>query len=289
MGNQPTLKNVKPLTCFKRKDSKPLDYYDRKSQALDNKHKGFKAYLSGQYYIAIEYYKKSVEFDKTGEVFAYISICYRELTEHDIALVHIAEAIKLDANNDRYYQIKGSILMELTKIHRNVKFAKEAIDDYIMALNISDYEINYRNYYNARKLVYLFQQSEDLQRKKWLVKKLNRYQINFGKFLKPNLYENKGNKIPDFYTCPITLDIIKNPVCAISGTSYEKSALLEHFELTEFKDPINSTKYNPRWAWISNTGLKKSINQFYKKEPWAFKFADGDELNYFDIKFSIKD
>ena len=276
-------------TCFNLKESKPIDCNARKAQALDFKHKGISAYISRQYSVAINHFKRSVEFDKTGEVLAYIALCYIHQNAYDIALIYAAEAIKRDANNDRYYRIKGCILMSLTKEQKDIRPAKQAIDDYITALSIKATEVNYCNYYNARKLVYLFKQREDIDRKQQLKKRLAKYGINANKFLRHNFYDTETRDIPDYYTCPITLDIIKEPVTAISGTSYEKHALLEYFKHNNYKDPINPVKYTQGWAWVPNEALQKSINLFYKKEPWAFDYDGGQNPDYFEINFHIEE
>ena len=45
-------------------------------------------------------------------------------------------------------------------------------------------------------------------------------------------------QIPDYLTCKITMEILKDPVITPSGITYEKSALLEHLQKVGKFDPV---------------------------------------------------
>ena len=46
-------------------------------------------------------------------------------------------------------------------------------------------------------------------------------------------------EIPQNYICPITLDLMKDPVVAADGQSYEREAIMEWFHLGHQDSPLN--------------------------------------------------
>ena len=51
-----------------------------------------------------------------------------------------------------------------------------------------------------------------------------------------------SDNIPDDYICPITNDIMFNPVIAADGLSYEQSAILEWFKYGNIVSPHTGEK-----------------------------------------------
>ena len=47
-----------------------------------------------------------------------------------------------------------------------------------------------------------------------------------------------NREIPDFLICRITDDLMEQPVIIQSGFTYEKKALMKHFETNGYFDPI---------------------------------------------------
>ena len=64
--------------------------------------------------------------------------------------------------------------------------------------------------------------------------------------------------IPDEFMCPITLDIMKDPVLCEDGYTYEKSAIMaiQNSLSPMTRQPINKTKLIP------NRALKNTIDRF---------------------------
>lgn len=64
---------------------------------------------------------------------------------------------------------------------------------------------------------------------------------------------------PNDFICPITLSLMRNPVCAADGFSYERSALILHL-----KNKKTSPKTNERMAakFYYNRTLKAVIDTF---------------------------
>ena len=78
--------------------------------------------------------------------------------------------------------------------------------------------------------------------------------------------KNKLNKdgiqleFPDEFKCPITCDIMNNPVIASDGHSYEMNALKSFLSKGNGKSPLTREKLNAR-IMIPNINLKKRIRE----------------------------
>ena len=75
------------------------------------------------------------------------------------------------------------------------------------------------------------------------------------------------------------MEIMENPVVTESGQSYELDVLVEHLKKNGAIDPTTrqpiSGKYYP------NINIKKAIEEFLLKNPWAFEYTAGED--YRDI------
>lgn len=76
-------------------------------------------------------------------------------------------------------------------------------------------------------------------------------------------------EVPESLCCAITMEIMRDPVMTTSGISYERTAILTHFETNGNFDPITRKECNP-WEVISNVNLKKYIEIYLDNNPWAY-------------------
>jgi len=76
-----------------------------------------------------------------------------------------------------------------------------------------------------------------------------------------------SNEIPKNYCCPITLEIMKDPVVAADGHSYEKSAIEEWVNLST-RDPLSPMTGSPliHTMLTPNYTLRSQINEFLEKK-----------------------
>jgi hypothetical protein len=78
--------------------------------------------------------------------------------------------------------------------------------------------------------------------------------------------EESDLTIPDGYECPITGEIMQNPVMAADGHSYEKAAIEEWFRQGKQTSPLTGEKLPHRTLTV-NWNLKKLITAFLAKRP----------------------
>jgi len=70
-------------------------------------------------------------------------------------------------------------------------------------------------------------------------------------------------KIPDYLMCPITCDLILDPVLLSSGHTYEREEIQKHFSQNGHKDPVTNESVNDKT--IDNINLKQAIEDFIKR------------------------
>ena len=73
-------------------------------------------------------------------------------------------------------------------------------------------------------------------------------------------------EIPHAYLCPITLEIMKDPVIAADGHSYERKAITEWFQKGHRQSPMTGAKLQ-NGSLRDNYALKSIINSFMETLP----------------------
>eukprot|EP00803_Ostreobium_quekettii_P002970 evm.model.scf_1194EXC.4 EVM.evm.TU.scf_1194EXC.4 scf_1194EXC:20073-25132(-) len=82
--------------------------------------------------------------------------------------------------------------------------------------------------------------------------------------------QDMPRELPNAFTCRLTMDIFREPVCAPSGLSYERTALFEHLQKVGRFDPVTRTPCTPRKV-IHNLALKDATQQYLEEHPWGWK------------------
>ncbi|XP_055379742.1 uncharacterized WD repeat-containing protein alr3466-like [Condylostylus longicornis] len=78
-----------------------------------------------------------------------------------------------------------------------------------------------------------------------------------------NLASNDRNVIPSEFLCPLTHEIMNDPVILEDKFTYEKSAINEWFNSNQNKSPITNEELNPMRI-MDNIELKQNIENFLK-------------------------
>lgn len=96
-----------------------------------------------------------------------------------------------------------------------------------------------------------------------------------------SINENIVFQIPDYLICNITLDLMEDPVTTQSGQTYERSAIEEHIQRNGKTDPF--TRKPISGTLYPSIAIKKAIEDFLEKNPWAYEFSEGQTIE--DIQF----
>lgn len=87
------------------------------------------------------------------------------------------------------------------------------------------------------------------------------------------------NEVPECFLCPISMEIMKDPVMVIgtanptlmcSKQSYERECIEKHFLMNGRSDPLGRFEYLPQPVVIPNLTLRMSIHCFLEAHPWLF-------------------
>ncbi|KAF6259432.1 hypothetical protein COO60DRAFT_1513300 [Scenedesmus sp. NREL 46B-D3] len=76
-------------------------------------------------------------------------------------------------------------------------------------------------------------------------------------------------EVPAAFTCPLTMEVFREPVITPSGCSFERSALLEHLSKVGKFDPISRQPMDESDI-IPNIGLRNATQQYLDEHPWAW-------------------
>ena len=89
---------------------------------------------------------------------------------------------------------------------------------------------------------------------------------------------NKKLEIPQYLICPITDDLMEDPVVLQSGFTYEKSTILKHFQVNGSIDPLTREEVDST-KLITNQSIKQATEEFLRANPWAFEFCPYDTIH----------
>eukprot|EP00198_Chlamydomonas_reinhardtii_P008045 XP_001697382.1 predicted protein [Chlamydomonas reinhardtii] len=83
-------------------------------------------------------------------------------------------------------------------------------------------------------------------------------------------WQDTASEAPSQFTCPLTMEIFRDPVVAPSGRSYERTALLEHLKKVGKFDPITRQPIAGEEALVPNVSLRAAIELYLEEHPWGW-------------------
>ncbi len=114
---------------------------------------------------------------------------------------------------------------------------------------------------------------------------LKKHEINFEKYQKPISLDRDNFEVPNYFECPISLEIMEDPVTTIYGNSYEKQSILKSIKFNGFQDPLTGKNIYHKHVLTLNKNLKKYIKIYVKENPWVFDLTNYSPHNLSSIKF----
>ncbi|KAG6956447.1 hypothetical protein JG688_00011414 [Phytophthora aleatoria] len=78
-------------------------------------------------------------------------------------------------------------------------------------------------------------------------------------------------EVPDYFMCPISMEIMHDPVTTPNGVSYERRCLEEHLRHNGAIDPLTRKRLTLDML-RPNTSLKAAIQDYLEKNSWAFEY-----------------
>lgn len=89
---------------------------------------------------------------------------------------------------------------------------------------------------------------------------------------------------PSFMLCPISLDLMQDPVVAADGHSYER-CYIQRWMLQSMASPKNNERLAATWL-VPNHNLRKAILEWFEEQVQAVVSAAPDESFHLDVSDS---
>ena len=89
--------------------------------------------------------------------------------------------------------------------------------------------------------------------------------------------KTKDLEVPDFLNCPISDELMEDPVILESGFTYERSSIEKHFQVNGAFDPLTREECNKNII-IPNKKIKHATEEFLRENPWGFEHFPGDNI-----------
>ncbi|KAH7485518.1 hypothetical protein PRIC1_004821 [Phytophthora ramorum] len=78
-------------------------------------------------------------------------------------------------------------------------------------------------------------------------------------------------EVPDYFMCPISMEVMHDPVTTPNGVSYERRCLEEHLRRNGAIDPLTRKRLTLDML-RPNTSLRSAIQDYLEKNSWAFEY-----------------
>lgn len=256
---------------------------------------GNEEYTKGNYSRAIALYKISNDIEKNPLCYSNTAICLINLRDLEGAFAAIQEALALDMENPKFHRIKGVIFAEKAKLNRNEADALKAIASLEKAQARQPNEVNTLNLRRARALAYFLHLEVLGEAYKRVVAyfqpKLEAsptFRASFDKFVS---LPTHATALPSFLTCPITLDLLQEPVQLPSGITYERVMLDEFWKTPACaegrKDPISKELLAKDAVCAPNKLIEEHVKAYLVENPWAAEFSLAPCSDWTKLKFKI--
>lgn len=204
-------------------------------------------------------------------------------------------ALELKDTNVKAHLLCGQVLLCLAKEALSLDLADQGLKRMTRALTLcpsqklQSYQKELDLYLlRGRKLKWFIQQVNRQTERERLLERVRIAEegnkgtaesVKTANFLQLQKYlEDPKTELPDYFVCPLSHQLFLDPVLLPSGQSYDRSALLAYFQTNGCFDPASSDPVDPKLLF-PNTTLKKAVNDYLDRNPWAFEFVPGQTLS----------
>ncbi|CAD8121055.1 unnamed protein product [Paramecium sonneborni] len=263
----------------------------------------------GNYYIQMKQYKKAIEsytqainlYDHDSIYFSNRSVANKLLNRFQEAKQDAQQALKIDQQNSRAHFLYGTLILIEVQMFPDIsetliKQAQLGIKELECAFELVKFNQNQQknklkvlinqNLAKGKKMIYLIR--SEINKKNILSLKQTLTDIAHRQHhhLNWNQIElNIDNKIdiilPEYFVCPITYEIMDEPILLNSGLTYDKNSIQKHFKQNGYFDPITRESIDPL-GLIQNIQLQQGIQGIQSQYGWV---GIENENDYKAIKF----
>ncbi|OQS07404.1 hypothetical protein THRCLA_00577 [Thraustotheca clavata] len=268
-------------------------------QATMMKDRGNACYKKGKYSAAVDCYTEAICLSASVPAFyTNRALCYLHLERWIDAQNDCKKAIELDDSNAKAYYLLGKAYSGAGEFGRGVKSLEKSLEkSQTKAPNAAFQDDVLQQLRRAKKAKWLQLQAVQAQRH-------NRVKSFFAGMLETSrqsnlrasstneeqtrvheehdlvmahmmeLIESSANlnqqsEIPEYFLCPIGMDIMLDPVTTPNGVSYERKWIEQHLSVQQI-DPLTREKL-VKSQLRPNVALRQAIEDYLHKHPWAYE------------------
>lgn len=277
--NQP-----QPNPLFQK--TKPLEKSIIKAEKLNEEAKI--KFRQSQYDEAIKLYEEAFRHNNNSKYLVNMAKCYYKQQQTVISVELMNMALKLSPNDDNLQRLAAIFAFEEFKKFEDPKMLYYCEELMRNALDINSTELNLHNYFLVRKIIFLIKENQRFLEKNELIYFFESKNFDGDKiksnFMKPTYFDSKLS-YPEFITCSITLEIIKDPVTTPCGYTYEKKDFEEWCSKVGCKDVMTNRTFDSLDRLAKNKKLYKFIEKYLKKHQWAVDTGQwGDDWKLYQFK-----
>ncbi|KAK4270162.1 hypothetical protein QN277_023241 [Acacia crassicarpa] len=269
-------------------------------------------YYEDDFETAIDLYTNAINLCPNNAVyFTNRAFCHIKIGNWQKAVDDSRRAIELDNTSAEAHSILGEALLEKTEHVEAVRELKEAVNleranggtgefyewKYIreLLLKAKFYEWKYAHELRSWELQHLHKvcvlaltemHSREASQKgghteaaeaQCLQQQLDSLERVFSEAAKAD----KQTEVPDYFRCPISYSVLRDPVITPSGHTYEREEILRHLGKVSDKkkrkkyheknhfDPITQEPLDPSQL-VPNLAIKEAVEAFIEKHAWAY-------------------
>ena len=267
----------------------------------------------GDYVAARQQYTRGIQHNPSEvTLFTNRCLCSMSMNEHQAAFDDAQKATEIAPTSSKAYYLRGKCRRLLGQLDRSLRDFQRGLELCRTASSLVDtgYSDLFDAYFAARGAQFVERREEQMLRCREALDECaktmqgashHHYEQLESLFTSAAAFRTIGElracdddatasgespsrqrgDLPDCFICPITLDVMRDPVIlvdAASGSdhgfaslveaSFERTSVLEHFRVNGWTHPVTRAALR-RPLLISNVSLRNAIYQYLMDHPWV--------------------
>lgn len=148
---------------------------------------------------------KAMEISDQSKYSQLLGYCYLKKGDFNLGIALFKEMLNNDPNNSKLHRHIGICYMEKAKLASSMDLINTGVEHFYSAYEITNSDLNYRNYLAAKKLRFLAISETEQLRKTAFLESIKKYEIeNIDAYLQKT-YLEQNVSLPEHFKCAITL------------------------------------------------------------------------------------
>lgn len=261
---------------------RPVSTEQDKQSAQALKEEGNTYFGKAKYGAAIEKYTEALTLCPDWSVLLVNrAMCQKKKEAWNLVLQDAEAAISIDSQLMKAHYLLGLALRHTQRLQESIQHLKQALE----GARQKDDNIKDEIWHELAQVQYLCWEQESaaaLQKQQLLQGRMHHllqqqrdHELaaqevsDLDQVFESARHSLKAGEPAAAFTCPLTMEVFRDPVMTPSGLSYERSALVEHLRKVGAFDPITREALTASQL-IPNIALRNATLQYLEEHPWAW-------------------